>query len=350
MPVISPDDPPYVLAVIDTEEEFDWRRPPPRQPHVNNIRDQLPAQQIFDRFGLVPTYAVDYAVASQREGYEPLLDFLQEKRCSIGAHLHPWLNPPVEEELNLRNSYPGNLPRELERAKLVRLTETIEANFGCKPLLYRAGKYGLGPHTFETLAELGYRIDGSVLPFSDLSHEEGPDYTRCSAEPRWVGPGGCVLELPVCTGVVGRLASGNHDFYRRVFSVGAVRMRLPGMLARMHLLERIRLTPEGSSLREARRLTDALIEAGQRLFVMSYHSPSLRIGETSYVRSAADLSAFLGWLEGFLEFFFERHKGRPATPASILARAEALKNRVSARQLPDAPAGSSAHPAIAALT
>lgn len=350
MPVISPDDPPCVLAIIDTEEEFDWRRPPPRKPHVKNIRDQLPAQQILDRFGLVPTYAVDYAVASRPEGYEPLLEFLQDKRCGIGAHLHPWLNPPVEEELNLRNSYPGNLPRQLERAKLARLTETIEANFGCRPLLYRAGKYGLGPHTFGTLAELGYRIDASVLPFSDFSHEGGPDYTRCGAEPRWVGPGRGLLELPVSTAVIGRLASGNHDFYRRAFSVGAVRMRLPGILARMRLLERIRLTPEGSSLREAQRLTDALMEAGQRLFVMSYHSSSLRIGETSYVRSAAELRAFLGWLEGFLEFFFERHKGRPATPAAILARAEALKNRVSARQLPGAPASASARPATAALT
>ena len=85
------------------------------------------------------------------------------------------MNPPIDEELIECNSFPGNLPRRLEREKLIRLTETIEANFGCRPLLYRAGRYGFGPHTAELLAEIGYEIDCSVLPFTDLSGKGGPD-------------------------------------------------------------------------------------------------------------------------------------------------------------------------------
>ena len=324
-PVVPPQEAPCVLAVIDTEEEFDWNSPLPPTSRIKNIRDQVQAQKIFDRFGLVPTYAVDYPVASQPDAYRPLLELLQEKRCEIGAHLHPWVNPPLEEELNSRNSYPGNLPRQLERVKLLRLTEAIETNFGCKPLLYRAGKYGLGPHTFETLAELGYRIDCSILPFADLSRDGGPNYTRSDAKLRWMGPGRDLLEIPVSTGVIGRLANGDCDFYRRAFSIGAVRMRLPGVLARMRLLDRIRLTPEGTSLAEAKRLTDALISEGQRVFVISYHSSSLRVGETSYVRTPSELATFLAWIEGFLEFFFDKHNGRAATPGLILARAEALR-------------------------
>jgi hypothetical protein len=324
-PVIPPEEPPYVLAIIDTEEEFDWDLTPPRTSRIKNVRDQIPAQKIFDRFGLVPTYAIDYPVASQPDGYQPLLELLQDRRCEIGAHLHPWVNPPIDEELDPRNSYPGNLPPQLERAKLIRLTEKIEANFGCKPLLYRAGKYGVGPHTFDTLAELGYRIDCSVLPFADLSDDGGPNYAHCGADPSWVGPARRLLELPVSTGVIGRLANGDHDLYRRAFSTAAVRMRVPGMLARMRLLDRIRLTPEGSSLPEAKRLTAALIGQGRRVFVISYHSSSLRIGETSYVRTAAELANFLAWIEGFLEFFFERYNGRVATPGFILERAESLR-------------------------
>jgi glycosyltransferase involved in cell wall biosynthesis len=324
-PVIPPEEPPYVLAIIDTEEEFDWSAAPPRRARVENISEQTPAQKIFERFGLVPTYAIDYPVASQPEGYEPLLGLLRDGVCEIGAHLHPWANPPVEEELTHRNSYPGNLPAQLERAKLIRLTETIEANLGCRPILYRAGKYGLGPHTFGTLADLGYRIDCSVLPYADLSSDGGPNYTQCVAEPSWVGPRQRLLELPVSTGVIGRLANGNLDFYRRAFSRGAVRMRLPGVLARMRLLDRIPLTPEGSSLSEAKRLTAALVARGQRVFVISYHSSSLRVGQTNYVRTAQDLVLFLAWIEGFLEFFFERCNGRAATPGSILDRAEALR-------------------------
>jgi hypothetical protein len=256
---------------------------------------------------------------------------MQDERCEIGAHLHPWVNPPIDEELTQRNSYPGNLPPQLERAKLIRLTETIEANLGCKPILYRAGKYGLGRHTFVTLAELGYRIDCSILPYVDLSDHGGPNYGRCTAEPRWVGPGRRLLELPVTTGVIGRLANDNLDLYGWAFSTGAVLMRVPGLLARMRLLDRIHLTPEGSSLSEAKRLTEALIDKGQRVFVISYHSSSLRVGETSYVRTARDLDRFLAWIEGFLEFFFDRCNGQAATPGSILDRAEALRGGAAAR-------------------
>lgn len=330
--VIPPEEPPYLLVIVDTEEEFDWRVPPPPTASVKNLRNQVRAQEIFSRFGVVPTYAIDYPVASCPEGYQPLREFLQDGRCEIGAHLHPWVNPPIEEAFTWRNSYPGNLPRRLERAKIIRLTDTIAANFGCRPVLYRAGKYGLGPHTFETLAELGYRIDCSILPYADLSHEGGPDYTRCAGEPTWVGPARRILELPLSTGVIGRMANGDHDRYRRAFSTGAVLMRVPGLLAHLRLLDRIRLTPEGSSLDEAKRLTDTLIQEGQRVFLISYHSSSLRIGETSYVRSAADLAAFLGWIEEFLEFFFARHNGRAATPAFIADRAEALASGEPARQ------------------
>lgn len=322
-PLTRPEEPPRLIAVIDTEEEFDWNAPPPATPRIANLRHQEPAQRIFDRFGVVPTYAVDYAVAANPDGYQPLLEMLRAGRCEIGAHLHPWVNPPLEEEFNRRNSYPGNLPPALERAKLISLTQTIEANFGCKPILYRAGRYGLGPNSFAILTELGYRIDSSVLPLTDLRPMGGPDYSRCGGAPSWVGPHRRLLEIPISTAVIGRLANGNRRLYRQAFCVGATRMRMPGMLARLGLLDRICLTPEGTSLAEAKRLTNALIDRGERLFVISYHSSSLKVGETGYVRTAADLALFLDWLEGFLEFFFVKHRGRATTPGALLERTEA---------------------------
>ena len=47
----------------------------------------------------------------------------------IGAHLHPWVNPPFVESVSNYNSYPGNLPGALERAKLHKLTSRIEQSF-----------------------------------------------------------------------------------------------------------------------------------------------------------------------------------------------------------------------------
>src|SRR3546814_20419106 len=56
---------------------------------------------------------------------EVLKSFCDRGECRIGAHLHPWVNPPHREVVNAVNSYPGNLPPELERAKLTALTQEI---------------------------------------------------------------------------------------------------------------------------------------------------------------------------------------------------------------------------------
>jgi hypothetical protein len=63
------------------------------------------------------------------------------------------------------------------------------------------------------------------------------------------------------------------------------------------------------------------------VFVLTYHSPSLAPGHTPYVRTAADLQYFLGWIEAYLAFFFGEIGGKPATPGLVLERALALTGR-----------------------
>src|SRR5258705_5931737 len=56
---------PTLSVVIDTEEEFDWSAPfDARATATENIKYQPLAQEIIDRHGVVPTYVVDYPVAS----------------------------------------------------------------------------------------------------------------------------------------------------------------------------------------------------------------------------------------------------------------------------------------------
>ena len=107
-------DKPLLLVLIDTEEEFDWSRPHDRASvGTSSIAAQTRAQAIFDRHGIRPIYCIDYPVAET--GYGLLRELHAEAKCDIGAHLHPWVNPPHDEPLTNRNSYPGNLPRALER-------------------------------------------------------------------------------------------------------------------------------------------------------------------------------------------------------------------------------------------
>ncbi|MBF0340578.1 MAG: polysaccharide deacetylase family protein [Magnetococcales bacterium] len=315
----APESPPILMAVVDTEEEFDWRVPLRRDATaVTAMASVARGQEIFHAFGLRPVYAVDYPVASQEAGAAPLRPFVAAGQALIGAHLHPWNTPPFDEEINARNSYPGNLPASLERAKLANLTDAIEQAFQLRPTLYKAGRYGLGPNTPGILEELGYRIDLSPSPPFDFRADGGPDFSGQDANPSWNGPRGNILTLPTTGGYSGVLASRHaHVRYRASQTPWARRVRLPGILARSGLLNRARLSPEGASLRELKTLTRALLRQGVRVFTLSYHSPSLLPGCTSYVRDARELTTFLDCIRGYLTFFSRELQGRFLTPPEL---------------------------------
>jgi hypothetical protein len=317
---------PRLLVIVDAEEEFDWRAPFSREnTKVSTISAQSTAEKIFQKFGISPTYVVDYPVASQPSGFEPLRDLMQAGLCEIGAQLHPWVTPPHEEEISEANSYANNLPPSLERRKIQQLTTVIEQNFGRKPLMYRAGRYGAGSATLRILEDLGYQIDCSVLPGLNRTHG-APDYSGGIAQPYWLNEDRSILEIPVTVGTVGMAKKYRDAIYRKISSPVGLRLRIPAVAARLGIVERIRLTPEGNTVEECKRLTRAMYQDGSRVFVVSYHSPSLEPGHTPYVRDRQELAAFLRWLNDYFEFFLTEIGGVPSTPSEIRNWALGLAN------------------------
>lgn len=301
--------PPTLTVVVDTEEEFDWNAPFDRAARSTaNIQYQPLAQEIMDRYGVVPTYVVDYPVADTLEASAVLRRIAESGRCEIGAHLHPWVSPPYEEPVDEYHSYPGNLPPHLEREKLARLAERIEGAFGVRPTIYKAGRYGIGPATFDILGELGFYIDTSVVPHTDFSNQGGPDFTGFPTRPFRAQAN--LLALPLSVHFVGALASAGSPLYPQLVGGLARQLRAPGVAARLGLLERLRLTPEGNSLDDMIRQTQAALARDERYFMLTYHSSSLLPGATSYVRNEADRNAFLATLEGYLSFFMDACRGR----------------------------------------
>ncbi len=310
--------PPLLLVVIDTEEEFDWRQPHSRaNTAVTSIGAQGLAQDVFGRYGIVPTYVIDHPVASDSAAVSVLRGFYDLGTCRIGTHLHPWVNPPHSESVTAFNSYPGNLPAHLERAKLESLTTAVAAAFGATPTIYKAGRYGIGPATAGILEALGYKIDLSVVPYTRFTADGGPDYSACGVQPWWFGTRGDLLEIPLACGFYGLLRGAGPALFPAISGPAGMRLRLPGILARAHLLERIRLTPEGVDLQANIRLARSLHQQGCRIFTLTYHSPSLVPGMTPYVRSEAELAQFLATIDGFCAFFFEELGGRPSEPQEI---------------------------------
>jgi len=303
--------PPTLFVVVDTEAEFDWNKPFDRdQTGVANLSAQFKAQAIFDRYGLRPAYLIDYPVASQKQGYEVLREFLARDCCEVGVHLHPWTTPPFEEILCERNSYPGNLPAELEERKLTALLTTIKRTLGVQPIYYKAGRNGLGPNSLGIMARLGLTVDMSLLPATDRTPEGGPDSSRFEPTGYRI-LGAEILEMPTTRAFFGPLTRWKTSLVPLLASPLGRKLRLAGILSRLSLLSLVTLTPEGMTTADLIALINALLKRGHRYFVMYYHSSSLRPGSTPYVRDQAELDLLLRRLDAICRFFFESVGGLP---------------------------------------
>ena len=304
---------PVLVVIIDTEEEFAWHQPFDRASvGTTSIAAQpLMHERVFDKFGIVPTYMCDWPVATTPASVATLRCLMQQGRCEIGAHLHPWVSPPYGEAVTTFNSYAGNLPRELEYEKLRMLTAAICDAFGRAPLAFKAGRYGLGPHTCNTIAALGYTIDASVVPYTTFSSDGGPDFRDYDEHPYWFKAGlRQLLELPVTTGHVGWLREYGRQLDELAQGTLGRGARMGGILARTRALERIRLSPEGASGDELRRLTRSLRGGGCEVFSLTYHSPSMAPGHTPYVRNEADLEHFMATVHDYCAWFKDEIGGQ----------------------------------------
>ncbi|MFZ5609372.1 MAG: glycosyltransferase [Pseudomonadota bacterium] len=318
-PVRLPQDAlPRLLVIVDAEEEFDWTAPfDRRNTATRSIAEQWRAQEIFEAVGAVPTYLIDYPVATAPLAVETLKAFHDNGRCLIGAQMHPWVNPPFEEEVNIRNSYPGNLAPGLEREKLSRLSQAIEQNFGFRPWIYKAGRYGLGRHSVATLKALGYRIDMSVVPHVSFSADDGPSFLGWPDQPFWWDAQRTVLEIPLSSGFSGLLSAYGAPLYPLLMHPLARRLHAPGIFSRAHLLSRATLTPEGAHWPILRRLMRNMVKNGVRVFSLTYHSPSLGLGHTPYVRDTVERAAFLETIGRILKYFRDELGGVFSTPDEI---------------------------------
>ncbi|MBD59573.1 MAG: WalW protein [Citromicrobium sp.] len=286
---------PASLLTVDTEEGFDWNGPFTRDRHDLDHLDGLPAfQTLCEELGVSPVYLVDWPIVQSGKARDIIGAAVERGAAEVGVQLHPWVNPPFDEEVNPRNSYAGNLPPELERAKFTRLRDAIEEAFGAPPMIYRAGRYGLGPATKALLHETGVVIDSSVRALYDYSPGSGPNYEAFPNRPYWISREPPLLELPLTTVYRGALARHGAALFPRL-------ARLPygaGLAARTGLLERIALTPEGTPLASAIEAVDTALADGLPLLVLSFHSPSLAPGNTPYVRTQRDLDDLFAWLRG----------------------------------------------------
>ena len=298
-----------LIVSIDTEED-NWE-PARGGITVENIREVPRLDRFFERVGARATYFTSYQVAITPWAAGVLRGIATAGRAEIGAHLHPWNTPPLEEAFAAHNTMTMNLAPALQLAKIRRLTDALEAALGQRPVSFRTGRWALGAATVAAMLACGYRVDSSVTPFiSWQPWDDGPSHVGapCDAyrldgrgDPRLPVADGRLVEVPISCGY-SRLPWAFWAPVHRVLAKPALKpFRLAGIAARLGVIKRIILSPETDTAADMLVLARRLIERGDKHLHLTWHSPSLRAGMSPYTPSPADVERLYGAVESFLE-------------------------------------------------
>ena len=150
-----------IFITIDTEEDT-WDEYATTHNPVENITRLPMLQDIFDRYGAVPTYLINWPVVNNKNARHILTKILDRGCCEIGTHCHPWNTPPFEEKINEHNSQICNLPYELIMRKIENLHKAIVKCFKVTPVCFRAGRWGFSSDVARCIKALGWysRLSG----------------------------------------------------------------------------------------------------------------------------------------------------------------------------------------------
>jgi len=289
----------YFVLTVDTEEEWDWSGDFPKPPFSVKNTENIPKFQRFcNRLGIKPTYFIDYAIVSDKKSVERFKLFLEKGECEIGAHLHPWCTPPVEEEINPKNSHIINLPLELVRKKIRNLTQKITDEFEICPRTFRSGRWGMNGEILKFLAEEGYHSDDG------FSYENAPNLPYYPDYSNFTTPGiqRDIFEIPVTSGFNLQKFTQCHKIHKLLSSSPFCYLHIIGILWRFGIFKKVILSPELVNSADMISCINACIKRGQRIIHTFFHSSSLLPGCSPYVKNKSDELLFYKNIEDVVNY------------------------------------------------
>lgn len=311
---VAKPDRPQMIVTIDTEERFDWARfdKPPMtvSPAVDIDRFQMLAAS----FGARPLYLMTQPVIEDADCAAYFRMLKAREAADLGLHLHQWTSPPFSGYDGEYYSWQCNLPLSLQRQKIRALAASFETAFGYRARAHRAGRYGIDARAYAALAEVGIDLDFSPSPAFDYGRAGGPDFSAMSVRPFAVEVGGGRIAVTPTSGA--RMLRGA--------SIALANDAPAGFAGRKHralrkLAAPLRLSPEGTRLKDLEALTRRLVADGAPVLTFSLHSTSLTPGATQYARDSAGVDALLAACRGYFEFF-TRDLGGVFIPEADAAR------------------------------
>ena len=203
---------PAFLITVDTEGDNLWARR--KEITTENARFLPRFQALCEKYGLKPTWLVNYEMAECPAFVEFARDVVKKGAGEIGMHLHAWNCPPLapltDDDMR-HHPYLTEYAEPVMRDKIRFMTDLLEDRFQHKMLSHRAGRWGFNAVYARQLVEHGYMVDCSVTPhiswakyLGDPNGQGGPDFTRFPEQPYFIDldqidrPGDSpLLEVPV---------------------------------------------------------------------------------------------------------------------------------------------------------
>jgi hypothetical protein len=277
-------------------------------------------QALCEKYGLRPTYLVDWTMARSPAFQEFGRAVIGRDKAEIGMHLHAWTTPPIVPLTDEDHRYKPFLmqyPETVMAAKVETATRTLEDTFLITPVSHRAGRWMLNETYARILIEHGYLADCSVTPHVSWQGTTGApggrtqDYTRFPEDPYFIDPhavdrGGDspLLEVPMTIA---------HRGY------GPLTHRVRALLPRRGMARRVagRLLPETIWMRPNGRNRRAMIEmarlarhSGRDHVEFMLHSSELMPDGSPYFRTERSVEALYDDMEALFAFAADQFRGQ----------------------------------------
>ncbi|GAB5415424.1 MAG: hypothetical protein Cons2KO_30270 [Congregibacter sp.] len=323
------------IMSVDTEEEWDWEGSFPQDKFsIRNTRRLPDFQQFCESNGVRPTYFVDYPVASDPDASSLLKQIAADQRCELGAHLHPWANPPYYGATGEFESHIVNLPIEQTEAKVDTLLDVFAHRLNVRPTAFRSGRWGISGPILELLRKRGFRIDSSMYPcysnqYFDCQETPLSPYWPDFEAPSQPGHQRDVIEIPVTVGFNRRNQQAGRALYRGITKPALESFRIVGALWHSRILRKLYLSPEVMSGEEMQDLVNVAIKLKLPAIHMFMHSSSLIDHSKGMLSCANAFETVTQNISELLEFA----KRRANVQACTISEAAALiQHRTSARE------------------
>ncbi|MFC4700138.1 polysaccharide deacetylase family protein [Glaciecola siphonariae] len=301
------------LLSVDTEEEWDWEGPfPEGEFSVENLHKLPEFQSFCTQKGIRPCYFVDYAAAQGIAPDSAFVEQVKNNECELGAHLHPWANPPYFDKPNEANSHVINLPIEEVSEKLDALMALFAERFAYQPKAFRTGRWGISPEIMALLWSRGFEVDSSVYPFYQN------EFFSCQGSPTrpyWPsendvlksGEQHNILELPVTVGFNRRPFTRANKIHQRLDSQNLQAFKANALLWHSKLLRKIYLSPEVSETSDMIALCEAAIKENGPLLHMYFHSSNLISNGTGFFKAQKPFETICQRIEKVLNHLSHKH-------------------------------------------